>query len=64
MTLDEIITEVEKRIPHPQRSYLRLVPKVSEEQLPVHVILVEDEQSGCVQYMRMSADGHLGALDA
>lgn len=61
MTLDEIITEVEKRIPHPHLQLVKRVPK--EEQLPVHVMLVENEE-GYVQYMTMSPDGHLGAIES
>lgn len=34
-----------------------------QEMLPVDVILVEDESTGCMQYMRRDPDGRLGAIE-
>lgn len=53
MTVDEIVAAIEQR-----------TERIEREDLPVHVILVEDEETGTCQYMRLSPDGHLGTLDA
>jgi hypothetical protein len=42
---------------------LQIIRREPQEMLPVSVVIVEDESTGCMQYMRRSADGHLGALD-
>ncbi len=49
-------------IPEPQHG-LMIVRREPQEMLPVSVVIVEDEVTGCMQYMRRNADGHLGALD-
>lgn len=58
MTLEEIVDEIQKR-----SGRLEVVHRDVEESLPVHVCLIEDEETGFVQYMRLSPDGHLGAID-
>lgn len=42
---------------------LMIIRREPQECLPVSVVIVEDESTGCMQYMRRDADGHLGALD-
>jgi hypothetical protein len=52
--LDELLREL---------SQTELIDRRKQEQLPKHVMLVVDEQTGQASYMRLLPDGHLGSVE-
>lgn len=68
MTLDELKAELGTSTPPPivgcdPCKVLRMKDYVPRgEKLPKHIVLVQDEETGSVSYMRLWPDGHLGAV--